>query len=118
MFRSRMRPPTPKESSERRAARALPVNARSSAHQLYRLLARLSGLVPPVDCDQPWIQRRLMRNGDERLLCLFNHAWQELSTSIDTPGGEVLYGEQPPLAPGRQSFTLGPKEAVIFRLLP
>ncbi|MCA9669650.1 MAG: beta-galactosidase trimerization domain-containing protein [Myxococcales bacterium] len=89
----------------------------SSVHGLYALLAERAGLEHPIGCDQPAVQRRLLRAGDHTLLSLFNHSWRPLAATVNAPAGEPIYGGGEPLrGAGPQQLAVEPKEWLLYRL--
>jgi len=89
-----------------------------TAFELYRLLAARAGLAPTVRASDPGVQLRLVEvEGEERpLLWVLNHRWEPAYVTLDTPGGEAVFGLEDPLPEGSQPLELGPKEVAVYRL--
>lgn len=88
----------------------------SGVVDLYRLIAKRSGLLPSVSSSDPTVQVRLVNQKSKPLLWLFNHSWNPVDTNIESPGGVPVYGIESSLSEGATSLHLAPKQAVIFEL--
>jgi hypothetical protein len=88
-----------------------------AAFDLYRLLATRAALRPSVRASDGRVQLRVVRASDGAdLLWVTNHAWQHVTTTIDSPGGISLHGTEVPLSEGSGAVTLGPKQVAVYRL--
>lgn len=62
------------------------VHHSDQSHRLYRALREHSGLRPPFDGDDPWIELSWLQGDEGYLLWLINRAWQPREVSVTCPG--------------------------------
>jgi len=88
-----------------------------AAFDLYRLLATRAALRPSVRASDGRVQLRVVRASDGAdLLWVTNHAWQHVTTTIDSPGGAPVHGTEEQLSEGSCAVTLAPKQVAVYRL--
>ncbi|HEY3356943.1 MAG TPA: beta-galactosidase trimerization domain-containing protein [Polyangia bacterium] len=66
------------------------VNERDGSHALYAHLAAAAGIRPRYASPDPLVQLRVVEDGADDLVWVFNRSWSERQVSLDLPGGAGL----------------------------
>jgi endo-1,4-beta-mannosidase len=66
------------------------VNERDGSHALYAHLAAAAGIRPRYVSPDPRVELRVVEDGADDLVWVFNRSWSEVEVTLDLPGGAGL----------------------------
>jgi endo-1,4-beta-mannosidase len=78
------------------------INERDASHALYAHLAAAARLSPRYPSPDPRVQLRIVEDGRDDLVWVFNRSWSPLAVDLDLPGG--------------RDATLAPKQVRVLRV--